>query len=64
MRGFARRRMRCIGPCRRRWADRIGIIVLVFVFVTLSVFVVSYSLYVSATHDLRTFVDAVTRHAP
>jgi type IV/VI secretion system ImpK/VasF family protein len=44
--------------------SRIGIIVLVFVFVTLSVFVVYYSLYVSATHDLRTFVDAVTRHAP
>ncbi len=44
--------------------SRIGIIVLVFVFVTISVLVVYYSLYISATSDLRTAVDAVIAHSP
>jgi type VI protein secretion system component VasF len=43
--------------------SRIGIIALVFLFITLSVFVVYYALYISATGDLRAAVDAVTRHA-
>ena len=42
--------------------SRMGIIGLVFVFVTLSVFVVYYSLYISATSDLRAAVEAVIHH--
>jgi hypothetical protein len=44
--------------------SRIGIIVLVFIFVTISVFVVYYLLYNSATKDLSTALDAVINHSP
>ncbi len=43
--------------------NRIGIIALVFVFVTVSVFVVYYALYITATSELGASVQAVVGHS-